>query len=212
MHCLRTLILRYYQCNRPVAAWPPPWPIRRCASNLERKFDNCQPSVQALKLVRITLGSGANPRPGPCSTEIRSSQSIWIDRANNCPGPFADSVDSTRERNVVYCRNRYRLCDFARESPKSLPVLAATDFPSRMEWLNPLGIIEAATVKRRCTLYAAAIRRNVEVSRLKSNDFGRPIPKYWRYLRPIVRLLPFCCDCLIATRFDREMHNEGKGE
>jgi hypothetical protein len=57
------LILRYYQCNRPVAAWPPTWPIRSCASTLERKFDRCQPSVQALKLVRITLRSGAYPRP-----------------------------------------------------------------------------------------------------------------------------------------------------
>ena len=25
-------------------------------------------------------------------------------------------------------------------------------------------------------------------------------------------LLPFCCDCLIAIRFDRDMHDEEKGE
>jgi hypothetical protein len=25
-------------------------------------------------------------------------------------------------------------------------------------------------------------------------------------------LLPFCCDWLVATRFDREMHNDEKGE
>jgi hypothetical protein len=28
----------------------------------------------------IPLGSGVNPRPGPCCTEIRSSRSTWIDR------------------------------------------------------------------------------------------------------------------------------------
>ena len=37
--------------------------------------------------------------------------------------------------------------------------------------------------------------------------------KVLQYYRPIVYLLPFCCDCLVAIRFfDREIHNEDKGE
>jgi hypothetical protein len=78
MHCFRTLILRYCRYHRPVASWPPPWPIQICASNLERKFDHCQPSVQALKQARITLGSGANPRPGSCGTEIRCEAALYV--------------------------------------------------------------------------------------------------------------------------------------
>ena len=49
----------------------------------------------------------------------------------------------TRERDVVHRRNR--LCDFAGESPKSLPVLAAIDIASWVKWLKPLGITEATS-------------------------------------------------------------------
>ena len=38
----------------------------------------------------------------------------------------------------------------------ALPVRAATDIASQVEWLKPLSITETAAVKRHCTSYATA--------------------------------------------------------
>src|ERR1700728_1789176 len=63
MHCFRTPILRYCRYHRPVASRPPPWLNPDSASNLERKFDNCQPGVRAPQVGANHARIRANPRP-----------------------------------------------------------------------------------------------------------------------------------------------------
>jgi hypothetical protein len=162
----------------------PPWSIRSCASNLERIFDNCQPSVQALKLVRITLRSEANSRPRALR---HRDPTLPIHQ----PSGVVESPGHHRGGN---CEAALYLYLAASSSMKSSPDINCNHenglygrHDSRLDLrdLRTVGAVEQLS--------------------------GRLIRKYCRYLRPIVHLLRFCCDCLIANRFDREMHNEGRG-
>jgi hypothetical protein len=79
MHCFRRLILRYRQYHRPVASWPPSGEIQICASNLDRKLDNCQPTSKLSGRYESRSGQGRTQSQALAAPGIGSSGSTWID-------------------------------------------------------------------------------------------------------------------------------------